>query len=66
MNDTTISTNEASRLIGVSRPWIYTLIDAGKLEAQKIGRDWRISRDSAERYAKLYQAINKKQADSHQ
>ena len=46
----TISTVEAAVKLGGTRPWIYKLIDRGELEAEKIGRDWRVSKDSVEKY----------------
>ncbi|MBN1375128.1 MAG: helix-turn-helix domain-containing protein [Dehalococcoidia bacterium] len=36
------TTYEASRLIGVSERQVRTLLKQGKLEGQKIGRDWVI------------------------
>jgi len=45
-----LSTVETAAKLGGSRPWIYQLIKRGELEAEKIGRDWRVSKKSVERY----------------
>lgn len=41
-NNTTITTQEAADLLGVSRPTVVRLIDAGKLPAEKINRHRRL------------------------
>ena len=41
-NNTTITTQEAADLLGVSRPTLVRLIDAGKLPAEKINRHRRL------------------------
>jgi len=37
-----LNTNEAAVQLGVSRRQVQTLIQRGKLKAEKIGRDWFI------------------------
>jgi excisionase family DNA binding protein len=39
-----ISTNEAAKELGVTTIRVRALISAGRLPAQKIGRDWIICR----------------------
>ena len=46
-----ITTQEAAKIIGVTRNHIRYLIRYGKLEAKKFGRAWMVSRKSAEEYA---------------
>jgi len=43
-----IDTKEAAAIIGCSIPTVTRLAIAGDLKAEKWGRDWRISRKSAE------------------
>jgi len=50
IEDKTISTPEAAQILGFTRRWILTLIRRGELDAQRIGRDWRVSRESVEAY----------------
>ena len=38
-----VGTREAARLLGVTIKYVYDLLWAGKLSAQKIGKTWRIS-----------------------
>lgn len=40
--DLLIGTQEASRLLGVSRPWLVKLIEAGEVLAEKVGSKRRI------------------------
>lgn len=45
-----ISTTEAARRLGVSRPWVTVLINRGELEGYKINpRAWLVSLASVER-----------------
>ena len=46
----TLSTVEVAEKLGGTRQWIHKLIKRGELEAEKIGRDWRVSKKSVERY----------------
>ena len=39
----TLSVDQATAILGVSRPTIYKLIESGELPAHKKGRSWRIS-----------------------
>jgi excisionase family DNA binding protein len=41
-NDT-VGTRQAARLLGVTIKYVYDLLWAGKLSAQKIGKTWQIS-----------------------
>lgn len=45
-----LTTSEAAKLLGVSRPRILTLIHLGTLKAEKPGRDWQIDPVSVEQY----------------
>lgn len=50
MTDNTLSTVEAAEALGGTRQWVYKLIKRGELEAERIGRDWRVTRESVEKY----------------
>lgn len=39
-----LTTGEAARLLGVTARRVQTLINAGRLPATKVGRDWLIAR----------------------
>ena len=39
----TVGTREAARLLGVTIKYVYDLLWAGKLSAQKMGKTWQIS-----------------------
>jgi len=39
----TVGTREAARLLGVTIKYVYDLLWAGKLTAQKIGKTWQVS-----------------------
>jgi excisionase family DNA binding protein len=41
--DETLSVDQVSAILGISRPAIYKLIESGELPAGKKGRSWRIS-----------------------
>lgn len=45
-----LTTSEAAKLLGVSRPRVITLIHLGTLVATKPGRDWQIDPASVEAY----------------
>lgn len=54
-----ISTTEAARLLGVSRPWVTILINRGELEAVKLNpRAWLVNRASVERLQAVRSAVN--------
>jgi excisionase family DNA binding protein len=38
-----ISAIEAARMLGVGLDYTYSLIWTGKLEARKVGKQWRVS-----------------------
>ncbi len=38
-----ITVSEAARTLGVSLPYVYSLVWAGKLKAHKVNRAWLIS-----------------------
>lgn len=40
-----LTTQQVGEILGVSRPRIIALIQAGRLPAQKVGRDWLIRPD---------------------
>ncbi len=44
MSDDTVGTPEAARMLGVSRVRVIQLIQDGRLPAERVGRDWRITR----------------------
>lgn len=41
---------EATDLLKVTRRTLYTYINEGKLEAFKIGKEWRIPKEALERF----------------
>lgn len=43
-----ITVAEAARRLGVSLNHLYSLLWAGKLEARKVNRHWRISAEAVE------------------
>ena len=43
-----LTTNEAADLMGVTPRRVRALIEAGRLRAEKVGRDWQIRRADAE------------------
>jgi excisionase family DNA binding protein len=47
-----ISYSEAQRYAGLGRTKIFELVSAGEVDAAKIGRAVRISRESLEKYMK--------------
>jgi excisionase family DNA binding protein len=46
------TTQEAARLLGLTRKGVLAAIERGKLHAEKHGRDWMISDDEIKRYRK--------------
>jgi excisionase family DNA binding protein len=48
MPEQEISVSEAARRLGVALTYVYSLLWAGKLEARKVNRQWRISTDAVE------------------
>jgi excisionase family DNA binding protein len=40
-----MTTNEAAKVLGLSRSRVIALINAGNLHAVKIGRDWWITQE---------------------
>lgn len=50
MGENLISITEAMKIMGLSRAQIVKLCTKGRLEAQKIGNTWIVSRLSAENY----------------
>lgn len=46
-------TDEAASELGVSKTVVWRQIRAGRLPAEKFGRDWRIRRDDFERFRTL-------------
>jgi excisionase family DNA binding protein len=44
MPDEWLTTTQAAQLIGYHPEYVRQLVKAGKIEAQKIGRDWLIQR----------------------
>jgi excisionase family DNA binding protein len=46
-----ITTQEASKIIGLKVRRIRQMCNEGKLQAVKFGRDWQIERASVEQYA---------------
>lgn len=45
-----MSTTDAAQWLEVSTRWIRKLCESGELPATRIGRSWRVSRDSLEAY----------------
>lgn len=47
-----LSTTDAAILAGVSARHLVKLIVEGKIHAQKVGRNWLVSRESAEAFSR--------------
>jgi len=47
---TWITTQQAADKLGVSRAWIIRLIHAGRIVAEKFGRDWKVNPYSLKNY----------------
>ena len=47
-----VSTTDAAILAGVSPRHLVKLIVEGKIRAQKVGRNWLVSRESAESFSR--------------
>lgn len=45
-----LTVREVSQILRIHRPKVYDLIKSGEIEGFKIGADWRIKRQSIERY----------------
>jgi excisionase family DNA binding protein len=43
-----ISAIEAARRLGVGLDYLYSLLWTGKLEARKVNKQWRVSREAVE------------------
>ena len=50
MADTKLTTKQAARIADTSDAYIRQLILAGKVKAEKFGRDWIVSRASLEQW----------------
>lgn len=50
MSDDIISVKQAAAIIGISRQAVLQAINAGHIEARKIGRDYGMARSQAEAY----------------
>lgn len=48
MEDQEISVAETARKLNVTLHHVYSLVWAGRLEARKIGRQWRVSVEAVE------------------
>ena len=48
MAEREITVAEAARRLGVALTYVYSLLWAGKLEARKVNRQWRISAEAVE------------------
>lgn len=46
-------TEEVAAELGVSKTVVWRQIRAGRLPAEKFGRDWRIKRDDFERFSRI-------------
>jgi excisionase family DNA binding protein len=60
MSDDLISVKEAAEIIGISRQAVLQAINAGHIEARKVGRDYGMARSEAENYR---QRRERRQAD---
>jgi excisionase family DNA binding protein len=45
-----VTTDEAAEIMGLSRPRIYQLVSAGRLESIKVGSTYLIAKESAENF----------------
>jgi excisionase family DNA binding protein len=48
MAEQDISVSEAARRLGVALSYVYSLLWAGKLDARKVNRQWRVSIEAVE------------------
>ena len=53
----TLSAIEAARLLGVGLDYLYGLLWTGKLQAQKVGRVWRVSSSGVEARLRARQKV---------
>lgn len=51
-NRRSVSTRKAARCLDVSRRTVRNMCMRGELKARKVGRDWKIDRDSLEEVLK--------------
>ncbi len=52
MADEWLTTRQAAQLIGYHPEYVRQLVKAGKVEAQKIGRDWLIQKNKLLAYTR--------------
>ena len=45
-----LTVREVSHILRIQRAKVYLLIEMGKLDATKVGADWRIKRSSVEQF----------------
>ena len=48
-----LTTQQVADVLGVSRPWVVKLIDAGELPAQMVGTHRRVRADELEKYRRV-------------
>jgi len=48
MAEKTFTVSQAARKLGVAMSYVYALLWAGKLEANKVNRQWRIAGEALE------------------
>ena len=58
-----ITTNEASRLTGYDAAHIRRLVREGQIKGKKFGRDWLVSRKSAQEYADMMKRLGTQKHD---
>jgi excisionase family DNA binding protein len=54
-----ITTADAAEIIGCDEAYVRQLLIAGKVDGQKFGRDWMVSRESAEQYRQFRPATGR-------
>ncbi|MDO7786111.1 helix-turn-helix domain-containing protein [Desulforamulus aquiferis] len=59
MGDDVLDTMQAAELLKISRVTLLKLAQEGKLPGQKVGRQWRFSREALIKWLESGQAKNK-------
>jgi excisionase family DNA binding protein len=55
-NNNSLSVSQTARRLGFTLKYVYDLIHSGRIEARKVGRQWRVSKEAVEQRAKTIHA----------
>ncbi|MGI4856560.1 MAG: helix-turn-helix domain-containing protein, partial [Janthinobacterium lividum] len=58
-----LTTKQASEILGVSRPYLISRLEAGDLDYRKVGRHRRIRMDDVQRFKHTMQVARKSALD---